>query len=286
MGEIVKYDNQMNRIAFTKMSAIDIDLFMLICAKVKDRKDELIKFSFTELKKEIGLSNKTDKYFNSKIQSVAKKLKTIGGSFSDGVTFDEFMLFPTFHGTHLEEDHAIFGHLKKGTLVVRVNPDYAFLLNELTKNFTRFELPEFVKLESKYSKSLYRLLKQYRKTGTYKVGSEKFRELMSCPESYTNIEFMRTCVNVAVKELSQGYFEELKVTPIRGITRGRPVVAYEFTFKPSDQVPGQMRMEDYAGVVPEEPRKKKPVKTDKTKFSNFPEREYDDDYYREIERSF
>lgn len=265
MNEIVKYNNQMNQIAFTGLSAIDIDLFMLICAKTKERKDELIKLSFTELKKELGLSNKSDKYFAAEIQRLSKKLKHIGGSFNNGTSFDEFVLFPTFHGTAVIEEHAVYGYLDKGTMIVRVNPDFAFLLNELTKNFTRFELSEFVQLESKYSKNLYRLLKQYRKTGTYTVEAEKFRELMDCPKSYQNMYFMRDCVNVAIKELSQGYFAGLKVEPIRAHKRGAPIVAYKFTFKPSKDVPGQRYMD-----------LEKPQKAKKNRFNNYDgQRDYD-----------
>lgn len=277
MNEVVKYDNQMNNIAFKGMTAMDIDLFMLICAKTKESKEEVFKFDFTELKKAIGISKKTDRFFLQEIQRVAKKLKHIGGSFNDGVSFDEFTLFPTFHGTIEDESNGIYGHLKKGTMIVRVNPDYSFLLNELTKNFTRFELSEFVKLESKYSKNLYRLLKQYRKTGTYRVETAKFRELMDCPKSYSNKIFMYECVSVAVKELSRGYFEDLKVTPIRDIGRGRPIIAYEFTFKKSSDIPGQYRIDDYQ----ETPPQKKEKKGKKNRFNNFNQRDYD---FSEYER--
>ena len=287
MNEIVKYDNQMNQIAFTNLTAIDIDLFMLLCARTRDRKDELIKLTFTELKRELGLSNKSDKFFAAEIQRLSKKLKHIGGSFSNGTSFDEFTLFPTFHGTAAEEEHAIYGHLEKGTLVVRVNPDFAFLLNELTKNFTRFELSEFVKLESKYSKNLYRLLKQYRRTGTYKVEADKFRELMDCPKSYANMYFMRDCVGVAVKELSHGYFKGLKVEPIRAKKRGAPIVAYTFTFQKSKDIPGQHTLEDYTGQEPAAPapKPKRQKKPKENSFNNFPQRNYDSDFYAALEKA-
>lgn len=262
MNEIVKYENRINTLPLTGFSAVELDLFMALCAKTKEKGQEVLTFSYNELKTVTGLARKTDKYFHDELYKMSDKMVRIHCHFANENEFVTFNLFSTFRGS-----------LDKKELTVRVNKDFEFLLNELTKNFTRFELSEFVKLESKYSKSLYRILKQYRKTGTYTVEAEKFRELMDCPKSYENIYFMRDCVNVAVKELSQGYFEGLKVEPIRGTTRGRPVVAYTFTFKPSKQIPGQMNLDDYD----QEPAKPKRQTKKQNRFNNFHQREYDYD---------
>lgn len=50
-------------------------------------------------------------------------------------------------------------------LEIEVNPKFEYIVNELTKNFTGFKLEEFIALSGKYTKTLYRLLKQFRKTG-------------------------------------------------------------------------------------------------------------------------
>lgn len=50
-----------------------------------------------------------------------------------------------------------------------MNSRFSFLLNDLTSQFTRFELAEFTALRSSYDKECYRRLKQYRKTGVWKV---------------------------------------------------------------------------------------------------------------------
>ena len=51
--------------------------------------------------------------------------------------------------------------------MVAVNPRFSFLLNDLTSQFTRFELAEFTALKSSYAKETYRRLKQYRQTGVW-----------------------------------------------------------------------------------------------------------------------
>jgi len=267
MNEIVKYDNKVNSLALSGFSAVELNLFMLLCSKTKDKGQELIELNYRDLKRLLGLEKQSDKYFHEELYKMSSKMTRINGNFKNDKKFVAFNLFSTFSGD-----------LEEKTLTVRVNVDFEFLLNEITKNFTRFEFAEFVKLESKYSKNLYRLLKQYRKTGTYRVEADKFRELMDCPKSYQNMYFMRDCIGVAVKELSRGYFKDLQVTPIKAAKRGAPIVAYEFTFKPSKDVPGQYGLSDYTEDTTE---KKKNPRSTKNKFNNFHQRKYD---YEDLER--
>ncbi len=51
-------------------------------------------------------------------------------------------------------------------------------------DFTRFELAEFVELEGKYTKTLYRLLKQYRQKGLMMMDWQKFKEIMDIPKAF------------------------------------------------------------------------------------------------------
>lgn len=275
--DIVQYSNDFNTLRLTGFKAIDLDLLMLICSKVKNHETELLEIPFSEMKGPVGMANRGDKFFWENLSDMAVRLRKLSGSFKTETQFREFDLFTDFFAS-LEDvvNDPVYGDVKAKTLLVSVNPRYAFLLNELSREFTAFELSEFVRLESKYSKNLYRLLKQYRRSGTYKVNAEKFRELMDCPKSYPNKEFMRIAVNVAIKELSRGYFENLKVKPVRGKGRGNPIVSYEFTFKKSENVPGQLSMNDYDGPTLKDDKKPK-----RNKFNNFKQREYD---YEQLEK--
>ena len=64
-----------------------------------------------------------------------------------------------------------------------VNEEFAFLLNDLTSQFTRFELAEFADLKSKYAKEFYRRAKQYRSSGIWKISRDEFCRLLSVPKS-------------------------------------------------------------------------------------------------------
>ena len=266
-NNVVRYHNDLNAITFYRFGSIDFDLFMSICSRMADQGEAEIVIGFDDLKEMSGFNTHwSEKRFIEMLDDMGGKQLLSQGRIQKENKITRFQLFPEMT---IDGDQRI--------LTVKANEKYLYILNDLKKNFTRFELQEFINLESKYSKNLYRLLKQYRKAGKYVIEASKFRELMDCPAVYPNKEFMRVCVNVAVKELSRGYFEDLKVTPIRDIGRGRPIIAYEFTFKKSSDIPGQYRIDDYQ----ETPPQKKEKKGKKNRFNNFNQRDYD---FSEYER--
>ena len=257
--DIVKYNNRLNGIRLSNFLPMDLDMLMLLAARMKEHKTEKLVFTFAELKKSLSISNKSDSDFLEVLGRMNAKLNGITCNIKTDTKRISFVLFQT-----------LIADSETRTLTVSVNQDFSYLLNEWSDGFTKFELQEFVKLESRYSKSLYRLLKQFRDTGIYEISADRIRELMDCPKGYPNREFVRVCVNPAVKELSS-CFDGLKVEPIRGAGRGRPIEKYVFTFKPDEK------------------EKKEPAKSPKSKkpqpkpnrFNNFTQREYDFD---ELER--
>ncbi|MCK6221760.1 RepB family plasmid replication initiator protein, partial [Staphylococcus capitis] len=74
-------------------------------------------------------------------------------------------------------------HKTEKYLEFSTNPDLKFVLNDITRNFTKFELKELTNnLKSSYSKTMFRLLKQYKHTGYLKlsiVGIRLFGMLIS-----------------------------------------------------------------------------------------------------------
>ena len=112
-----------------------------------------------------------------------------------------------------------------------VNEDFFFLLNQLTSNFTRFELKEFVTLKSSYTKEFYRRIKQFRKTGFWKCSIEEFRNLLDIPQKYRIIDIDKYVLKPIMKELGEEY--NLKIEKKYGFTGGRGrsrVVGFEFRF--------------------------------------------------------
>ena len=176
-NEIVKYSNQFNAQALRRFTALDLDLLMAIAARVRDKEIDEVTFTFEELRQLAHVKkNLTDKELAARIVEVNDRLLACRFRFQDDSRTVQFTLFSGF-----ETDW------KTAKLLVAVNPRFSFLLNDLTSQFTRFELAEFTALKSSYAKETYRRLKQYRQTGVWKVSLEEFRRLLDVPKSY------RTC---------------------------------------------------------------------------------------------
>lgn len=222
MNEIVKYDNYMNNLKFSGFTSVDLNFLMALCSQMRDKGTSTIQFTFFELKKITGYTCKSTRQFVSDIMRMNNKLMEMRCTLEKDDEIFQFILFPTFHI-----------NLKTETLTVSVNERFMFILNDLTKNFTRFELGQFIDIDSKYAKNLYRLLKQFRCTGRYEVSMENFRERMDCPASYTNKHVMDKLIKPSLKELNgKGYFQNLKCETKCAHKRGAPVIGYIFTFTP------------------------------------------------------
>lgn len=173
-NEIVKFSNQFNNVALKKFTALDLDLLMAIASRVRDKGTDEVAFTFEELKRLAGLQrNMTNDEFAKQIANVNRRLLALNFEFqNEEHDIIQFALFAGFVTSPT-----------KRTLTVSVNSRFSFLLNDLTSQFTRFELAEFADLKSKYAKEFYRRAKQYRSSGIWKISRDEFCRLLSVPKS-------------------------------------------------------------------------------------------------------
>ena len=175
--EIVRYNNDLNNKTYLKnFNALELNFFMAICSKIKEQGTVEVNFTFNELKKKIQYDRETTRNtdnFISKLRSTNKKILNSICEIETKDYIDQFVLFPTFRISK-----------KNGTLTVRINQDYAYLLNDFS-NFTEFGLANFIKLSSKYVKLLYKELMQFKSTGKLFLTIEDFRKKLDIPNSYS-----------------------------------------------------------------------------------------------------
>lgn len=263
MNEIVKYNNTLNTLQFKDFTSMDYNVLMCLCHKLRDKGEQELTFTFKELKELTEFGNHSDKLFAENLDRMIDKLIKVNATHITGDEKSRFVLFPTFTTNTV-----------KGTLKVSVNKKFAYILNELTDNFTRFELSEFAQLDGKYAKTLYRILKQYKNNGWWKPTVEEFKVVMDIPEAYTNKIIMRDIIKPTIATLA-GKFKDLECEPIKAKKRGAPVEKYYFTWQAEKQIPGQQTIADYPGVLPgEENLTKKSKKKSKNNFNNFQQNEY------------
>lgn len=273
MNEIVKYDNILNRISFTNFDENDFNLFMVLCARMRDLGEDKQVFEYDYL---MDLMNwdRTQRLevFHSEIKKMSDKLRMIGAtvdiSDDEWVSFD---LFPTLRGNK-----------QKKHLTVRINPDFKYVLNDITKNFTRFELSEYVSLNGRYSKQLYQRLKQFRKQGWWQVSVDDIRRELSIPNTMPTMHIKPKVINPSVEVIkSCKGFGDLEVEVLRSSRRGRAVEGYKFTWTADKQVPGQLTLDDLKPVKPA----KKRGRPKKNQFNDY-HQSTDEETIKEFEELF
>ena len=219
-NEVVKYNNDMNKIAFTGFSSREMNVFYTLCSLMKEKGLDRIELSYEKLIDLSGLKDsRLDETRQTKLfEDMYKNLLKLTFGFDDGDTIIYFNLFSDFKLVR-----------SKKTITIGINPDYSYILNNLLNNFTRFELLEFNNISGEYPKLLYRHLKQWKTTGLWEVHIEEFRRLMDVPASYKMNDLTKRVLTPAIKELQKiKDFENLTVTKIK---KGRAVDKLVFEFK-------------------------------------------------------
>ena len=240
MDTIVKYNNQFNQVALRNFSSQELDLLISISSKVREKGTEIIEFSFFELKKYINLKSKhSNVEFMKNIINVNRKLLALNFTFINGNVIEQFTLFNKFK---VDGDTQI--------LYVSVNEEFFFLLNQLTSNFTRFELEEFVDFKSTYTKEFYRRMKQFKYTGVWIVSIEEFKNFLDIPQNYKidtiDKKVFKPIMNELGKEFNLKIIKKYKKTQGRGRSR---VSGFEFRFKKSGKKETKKEFREICGNI-------------------------------------
>lgn len=217
MNEIVKIHNDLTNEKLGKMNAKELDLFMCICQKMRDKGTCEIVVGFDELRRLGNYKENSNERMKKILLDANRKLLSFIIQIDCGSVSEQKTLFKKFR---TDSDKAI--------VIVEVWEELAYILNDIASNFTRFELSEFVSLESKYAKRLYKLLKQYRIQGTYYTSKDNFYRDLDVPETYKNPDFNKRVLRPAVEECRK-YMPGLECVPRKG-GRGGAVLGYTFIF--------------------------------------------------------
>lgn len=218
-NEIVRYENRLNEIPLRRFNTREMNLFFSIVSRVRDKGTDEIELSFDELK---DLSKYKDhgERFVQDLDSTYSKLLSLNAYSDDGNTLTRFVAFNRYSIVRDAE-----------VVKIAVNPDFKGLFNELG-HWTRFSLLQFATLKSTYSKTMFRLLKQWRTKGLRKFTMSEFRTLLDVPASYRTSDIDKQVLR---------YIKEELVVPFPGLVikknykgRGNKIVGYTFTWKPQD----------------------------------------------------
>ena len=222
MKEVTRYKNEMNTLSIGKWTAEEMNFLFAILTQVRDEGCKELKFDSYDLREYVNFDPKKPERWNNTMISVSKKLSQLVYFHTENNIFKAMPLFQEFTVD-----------LETQSVTVEVSRKMEYILNKLnidTGNWTQFEFFEFATLKSVYSKTVYRFLKQYRKTGFWKVSLEDFKSLLSIPSSYQASNIDNRVLKPVINELPS-IFKGLKVHKIKSRRRGNQLLGYEFTFQ-------------------------------------------------------
>ena len=250
MNEIVKHHNDFNKLSLGNFSELEQNLLFGILTNCQNKSIVDIEIQADDLKRFVDRTNATQEQLFKLVDDLATnffkldftRIKECPDGSKEKEIYNLFSRFTMkYYGKNDKDPNA---RLEK--IILKVNDDFAYLINELTGDFTQFELEEFLYLRGKYTKILYRLLKGIRTTGYYIKKWQDFKDLMGIPESMSASMIEKQILKPSVEKLSETIkthffdaripFENLKYKLKKESSkRGKAQVTHiEFYFKPQE----------------------------------------------------
>lgn len=222
-NELVKYHHELNTIPLRKFSSVEMNLFFSIVSRMREKRDTTVRFSFNQLKELSNYKATANVRFIDDLKETYEKILSLrfGRKSQSGLNFSMFVMFTEFE---------IIGEADEPYVDIRLHDRAIPLLNDLDE-WVRYSLKQFTELQSSYSKTMFRLLKQFRTTGYAYFSKDDFHELLDIPKSYKQGNIDQKILNPIKTELTP-LFRGLTIKKKYGKGRGKPVIGYQFSFKP------------------------------------------------------
>ena len=235
MGELIIYENDMNKLKFGNFTKVSMNFFMALCYFMKNKGNTHFQISFDELRQKASYTQTERKDFMRDLDYMTDQMLEVNSTIiekkpSGKKRIYKFDLFPTFV---IDEETE--------TLEVAVNERFTWLLNEFD-HYTSIDLEEIVGFKSKYTKNLFRLIRQWKSKGELRISGtdniQEFREKIGVKDTYSNAEMNRRCLAPSVKEINDSNcsIRNLAYDLEYANKRGKPIKAIIFTW---DKVIGE-----------------------------------------------
>ncbi|HAQ5748515.1 TPA: replication initiation protein [Enterococcus faecium] len=222
-NEIVKYHHELNTIPLREFTPVEMNLFFSIVSRMREKGDKTVRFTFGQLKDLSNYKATANARFVEDLKATYEKILSLrfGRRSQSGLNFSMFVMFTEFE---------IVGEADVPYVDIRIHDKALPLLNNLDE-WVRYSLQQFNELQSSYSKTMFRLLKQFRTKGFAYFSKEDFHELLDIPTSYKQADVDKRVIKPIRQELT-AIFKGLSIKKKYGRGRGKPVIGYQFAFKP------------------------------------------------------
>nr|AAM44830.1 rep protein [Enterococcus faecium] len=190
---------------------------------MREKGDKTVRFTFDQLKDLSNYKATANVRFVDDLKTTYEKILSLrfGRRSESGLSYEMFVMFTKFK---------INGDTPEPYVDIQIFEDALPLLNGLD-SWVRYSLQQFNELQSSYSKTMFRLLKQFRTKGYAYFSKEDFHELLDIPKSYKQPDIDKRVIKPIRQELT-AIFKGLTIKKKYGKGRGKPVIGYQFSFKP------------------------------------------------------
>lgn len=216
------FKNELNDLILTKMSAKELDLFIALLIKFSELKTDKIKVSFLEIKKIMGINPRTSnkQFVNTLDKMIIKSHQAIQKT---EIAKGKKKYLSIITTTIFDEEEM--------TIESRINPDFKnlFEIDNEKGVYTILDLKALVNFKSKYSKNLYRLLKQWETIGIKEFSIDEFRTSVDVPKTYLMKQIDQKVLTPILKELPE-FFPGLNMEKFKN-GRGGKVTKIIFTWQ-------------------------------------------------------
>lgn len=206
-NKIVKYDNSFNKTSLSVLTEVQSDILMSVLERMGNKISKDIhgnncyvaRYKFKEIREMINSKNmhahRVKKVFDDLLNTKVEM-------YEDGI-YTKANLFSSYSLTD------------RSTAEITLSSQLTQKMITGKTKYTILELDEYVKLKNKYSKELYRLLRQFRHTGLLRISKENLKKTLSVPRTYDEYEFIRKIVRPAIVD-NDKYFNKLKIRNLEG----------------------------------------------------------------------
>ena len=227
-NDIVKYNNDLNKLNMSTLKDKELELFYAICLELKEKGIDVITIDITEFRKEFNIPQVNKKRFNEYLENVQDKFLSLKYTLKTEKRIKKGTFFYDFDAD-----------LTTNKMIIRVNPEYSYILNGIVEYYTQFSFTEFQSLKSKYSRILMPKLAQWNSVKKLEIKKEELFDLLGVPQSYLkDISNFNKKVLKVLKEDLPNVFNNLKIKPIKnkiGNSKNQ-ITSYLFTWSNKTEI--------------------------------------------------
>lgn len=220
--DIVKYNNDLNKLNMASLKEKELELFYAICLELKEKGTNTVVVDITEFRKAFNIQAVNKKRFSEYLENTQDKFLSLKYALRTEKRLKKGVFFYDFDAD-----------LEENKMTIKINPEYAYILNGIVDYYTQFSFKEFQSLKCKYSKLLLPKLCQWQGTKKLEIEKEEMFEILGVPESYKkDISNFNKKVIKPIKEELPKIFNNLKIKTIKKSTRNskNEIKSYLFTW--------------------------------------------------------